>query len=235
MKVETIYPAFMGEVNKWGIGARCVFVRLSGCNLRCYKKTMGVLCDTPEALEMGSFKEELTVQQIVERVKATGIDLVCLTGGEPLLQKPMPLILELIQNNIRVAIETNGSVNIHSYTGHQNISIIVDYKSQSSGEGASFDVKNFAALTKNDFLKFVLYDDADYEEMLTVLTNVPKEVNVGVGLFWGSKISYQWLMARLLSDKLDVMLNMQAHKMCVLYDGVKDTTLFEGIKIPQEL
>ena len=63
IKVNTIYPAFAGEVNAHGIGVPCVFVRLAGCNLRCYFKTKGILCDTPEALEMKNGKDMLSLDR----------------------------------------------------------------------------------------------------------------------------------------------------------------------------
>ena len=74
LKVQTIYPAFMGEVNECGIGAPCVFIRLAGCNLRCYEKTRGCLCDTPEALAMTS-GEQMSVGDIVQVANQYGIEV----------------------------------------------------------------------------------------------------------------------------------------------------------------
>ena len=84
LMVNTIYPAFMGEVNLLGIGAPCTFVRLSGCNLRCYKNTMGTLCDTPEALELKCGNPMSVDEVIMQLDRYAERPIVCLTGGEPL-------------------------------------------------------------------------------------------------------------------------------------------------------
>src|SRR5687768_7019810 len=98
--INTIYPSFMGECNFRGIGAPVIFVRFQGCHLRCYKDTLGTLCDTPEALEGKSGGKLLTLEEVVEKITYVselmgGVRYLCFTGGDPLFQKPEPLI-ELI-------------------------------------------------------------------------------------------------------------------------------------------
>lgn len=211
----------MGEVNKFGIGAKCTFLRLAGCNIRCYKKTMFHLCDTPESLE-GTDGEPMEVDEIIAELKALGNNVICLTGGEPLIQKPFSLIQRLSEEHFYVVVETNGTVDITPYKGIQNVTFIVDYKAISTGESGLFRSANFSAIGPFDYLKFVIHDWADYTQMLEVYSQtkaVGLTLNFSAGLFWGSEIGYQELMARIIKDKLNISLNMQTHKMAVLYDA----------------
>ena len=91
LKVNTIYPAFMGECNVYGIGVPCTFVRLAGCNLRCYESTKGTLCDTPEALGY-SCGSDMSPSQILHKVISLGRKVICLTGGEPLTRDVTKLL-----------------------------------------------------------------------------------------------------------------------------------------------
>ena len=103
LKVNTIYPAYMGECNKYGIGVPCTFIRLNGCNLRCYLKKKGTTCDTPEALECDDGKR-MEVSSIIKSVRNIGNKVICLTGGEPLLQDCTKLLTELV-NFIKFVID----------------------------------------------------------------------------------------------------------------------------------
>lgn len=232
LNVNTIYPAFMGEVNKYGIGVPCTFVRLSGCNLRCYKKTKGILCDTPEAL--GKSGKSLSESEIVDKVTLYGNKVVCLTGGEPLIQDVGFLLRSLSNSGFHVVIETNGSVLIQNYRHIRNVSFIVDVKSKSSGESDKMHPVNYRVMDENDFVKFVIDTVEDYEEMKNWISqNSYFKGNIAVGLFWGSKMSYSDLMQSIHKDKLNVYLNMQTHKMSCLYDYYKDS--LDKITIPKEL
>lgn len=217
LKVTTIYPAFMGECNKFGIGARCVFVRLSGCNLRCYKSTLDCPCDTPEALSFSSGKS-MKVDEILSEIKKYNSKYICLTGGEPLCQDVSELLTVLSREFYSVIVETNGSVPIDKYRHFKNVSFVIDYKSRSTGEMQKMLTSNFQLMDRCDYLKFVLYDDMDYCEMCRIADNWGGRLNISVGLFWGSELSYADLMDRIIADKLRVQLNIQAHKMMMLYD-----------------
>lgn len=234
LKVQTIYPAFMGEVNECGIGAPCVFVRLAGCNLRCYEKTRGCLCDTPEALAMTS-GEQMSVGDIVQAVLPIGRNVVCLTGGEPLLQDVTELLTELTAWGNKVVVETNGSVSIKKYLNIPNVSFVVDVKASSTGEQEKMLESNYKLMRKCDFVKFVIDTDDDYKEMLkwVVSHGSSYKGNIGVGLFWGSKMPYQELMTRLHRDDVYAYLNMQNHKMACLYDREKDS--LSDLIIPKTL
>lgn len=236
LKVNTIYPAFMGEVNTHGIGVSCVFVRLAGCNLRCYFKTKGTLCDTPEALEMKGGKD-MSVSEIVNEVRRFDKKVVCLTGGEPLMQDVKELLTELSNRGYFVVVETNGSKSIAPYRHIRNVSFVVDVKSVSSGESERMLESNYWYLDKDDFLKFVIDTEEDYMEFKRWAFSHYVGCNIAVGTFWGSEISYSELMKKLneVSWKIPIYLNMQTHKMACLYDLYKNCTSFKDIFIPRDL
>ena len=237
LKVNTIYPAFMGEVNTHGIGVSCTFLRLAGCNLRCYYKTKGTLCDTPEALEMKGGKD-MSVSEIVYQVKCLGRKVVCLTGGEPLMQDVKELLTELINNGYYVVIETNGSKSIAPYRHIRNVSFVVDVKSASSGESERMLEENYALLNEKDFLKFVADTKVDVIEFERwVFSHNYLNCNVAIGTFWGSEISYGELIKELnrAAWNIPVYLNMQTHKMACLYDRYKDENEFGELFIPRDL
>lgn len=235
LSVNTIYPAFMGEVNTHGIGVSCTFIRLAGCNIRCYYKTKGILCDTPEALskDSGYF---MTTTHILEKVRRLGNRVICLTGGEPLMQDVTELLEALSNEGYYVVIETNGTKDISAYRHIRNVSFVVDVKSLSTGESSKMLESNYRLLDKADFIKFVVDTEDDFAEFEGwIATHDYLNCNVAVGTFWGSKISYQWLIKSLTEKYKNVYLNMQTHKMSCLYDDIKDTAEFEKLFIPKEL
>lgn len=233
LRINTIYPAFMGEVNPFGMGAKCVFVRLAGCNIRCYKKTFGTLCDTPEALEIGSGKV-MSEEEIVNEVKKYNVKLVCLTGGEPLLQKVGDLLGSFKDEGINVVIETNGSMKIEKYKEFDNVFIILDVKGPSTGENHRMLSENYKFMGKNDYFKFVIYDEKDYQFMKNFYKTLENKVSHRTaGLFWGSKMGYIELLNKVFEDNLDVDINMQIHKMAILYD--KNRSELSDLFIPRNL
>lgn len=233
--VNTIYPAFMGEVNTHGIGCPCTFVRLSGCNLRCYYKTKGYYCDTPEALTPKCGKLMSNIQ-IGVACHDLGNEVVCLTGGEPLIHDTKELIEELVDRGHKVVVETNGSVDISPFINIKNVSFVVDCKSPSSGYADKMMDTNYSFLGKDDFVKFVIDTEKDYQHFVEWINNHKYlKCHVAVGTFWGSKIGYQELIMCLREDKItNVYLNMQAHKMMCLYDSMEYYNL-NAIKIPKNL
>lgn len=234
LKVNKIYPAYMGEVNKFGIGYPCTFVRLAGCNMRCYHSTFGLLCDTPEALTGGSGKE-MSIDDVVKRVIecSFGNKLICLTGGEPLLQKEASFLIgRLSALGFHIVVETNGSQNISHLV--KNVSYVVDYKLRSTGETDKMLPAVWKNMTEDDYLKFVVYDLVDYTEMLKwVSEHKDFRGNIAAGLFWGSHLSYVDFSKRLHKDCPRAILNMQTHKMEVLYDKYKSVA--GNIFIPKDL
>lgn len=232
--VNTIYPAFMGEVNIHGIGVPCTFVRLAGCNLRCYLRTKGVTCDTPEALE-GKGGKKMSVSEIVNDVLRIGRKVVCLTGGEPLMQDCRDLLEELSNWGFYVVVETNGSKNIARYKDIPGVSFVVDCKSMSTGESEEMIISNYPYMDKDDVLKFVIDTEEDYNEMKRWVIAHGHDFKglIAVGMFWGSEMGYLELTKRLLEDDLQVHVNMQTHKMMCLYDNHRKDV--SKVKVPKDL
>jgi len=156
MFVTEIFKSIQGEGTR--AGRPCIFVRLTGCNLRC------TWCDTTYAFHGG---QKMSVEQVVERVEAlrgsaVGGPLVELTGGEPLLQQDIyPLAERLLAAGYVVLIETSGERFIGQLP--EAVIKIVDVKCPDSGEPETFDVRNLKELTNRDEVKFVVSSRRDYE------------------------------------------------------------------------
>lgn len=224
--VNAIYSTYQGEVNIKGIGAPVIFVRLQGCHLRCYKDTLGTLCDTPEALDKNFVKKLYSLEELLAEVQrisyeAGNIDLVCLSGGDPLYRnkEDINLLLNTLSNEgFIVSVETSGTLAISPYRHIRNVHWVLDYKTKSAGVNSPFILDNLYILDKQDIVKFVLYDEDDYLEFIKVFS---EEVNpfeyytVAVGCYWGGKLKTSKLVANLKRDGIlgMVHVNMQAHKL----------------------
>jgi 7-carboxy-7-deazaguanine synthase len=163
MFITEIFKSIQGEGTRAGLP--CIFVRLTGCNLRC------IWCDTAYAFHGG---KKMSVEEVLSRVdelagrtagahaSAAAVPLVELTGGEPLLQEEIyPLAEELLGRGYTVMIETSGERFVGKLP--EKVVKIVDVKCPDSGEPDSFDMSNLEALTENDEIKFVLSTRRDYE------------------------------------------------------------------------
>lgn len=165
MKNKLIVNEIFGSIDGEGIrtGELATFIRLAGCNLKCS------YCDTDYALD---FKdgEEMTIEEILDKVKQIGYRNITLTGGEPLIHRNVEeLIDELIKNNYNVNIETNGAVDITKYTS-KNVILTMDYKTNSSGMTKYMKTRNLAKLRGYDVLKFVC-SSKDFSEIKKILKN----------------------------------------------------------------
>jgi 7-carboxy-7-deazaguanine synthase len=153
MQITEIYRSIQGESSYAGVP--CIFVRLTGCNLRC------AWCDSTYTFTGG---RRMTLDQVLAAVQAAGpAPLVEITGGEPLLQERevVPLMCRLLDAGYTVLLETSGERPLAAVP--PAVVKIVDVKCPGSGEGESFRVDNLPALTPRDELKFVIADRTDYE------------------------------------------------------------------------
>ena len=154
MQITEIYKSLQGESTYAGLA--CVFVRLTGCNLRCS------WCDTEYSFYGG---QRLTAAQVRDEVQrlSPGGGLVEITGGEPMLQarELVPLMQDLLDRGYRVLLETSGERPLELVPA--GVVKIVDVKCPGSAEGGSFHLANLAALHTQDEVKFVISDRADYE------------------------------------------------------------------------
>jgi len=149
--VNEMFLSIQGESTYSGLP--CAFVRLTGCNLRCS------YCDSTYAFEEGT---PMSLESILDSVRETGMDLVALTGGEPLLQPRLPdLAAMLLEAGHTVLVESNGSLDI-SLLPEKSVCIL-DMKGPGSGMCGRMNSQNLDLLRPQDELKFVLCDRNDYE------------------------------------------------------------------------
>jgi 7-carboxy-7-deazaguanine synthase len=154
MWITEIYKSLQGESTYTGLS--CVFVRLTGCNLRC------TWCDSEYTFTGGRRMMQEEIFREVRRLSPDG-GLVEVTGGEPMLQERelLPFMQQLIDSGYRVLLETSGERPLARVPAQ--VVKIVDVKCPDSGEGGTFAPENLEALTLSDEVKFVLSSRADYE------------------------------------------------------------------------
>lgn len=155
-RVVEIFESINGEGMR--AGELAVFVRMQGCNLHCS------YCDTAWACEDGAPTKGMTEEEICQRILETGIKNVTLTGGEPLLQENIGLLLRRLseERTLRVEIETNGSVDTSPYRQMPHPPVFtLDYKLPGSGMEARMCLDNLESVTAQDTVKFVVSDDRD--------------------------------------------------------------------------
>ena len=220
MVITEIFKSIQGEGTRTGLP--CIFVRLTGCNLRC------TWCDTAYAFHGG---RKMSVEEILERVDDLAgrrtepdaqakVPLVELTGGEPLLQEEIyPLAKNLLANGYTVMVETSGERFIGNLP--EEVIKIVDVKCPDSGEPDTFEMRNLGELTENDEVKFVLSTRRDYEFARDFaerhgLTQRVKQVLFSP-VFEDPEGKWPGLEPRLLAewilgDGLPVRLGLQLHK-----------------------
>jgi len=201
LEVTEIYKSIQGESTY--MGRPCVFVSLTGCNLRC------VWCDTTHAFYDG---KSLSIEQIIDQVKSYSTNLVEITGGEPLLQKEVfPLMESLLKNKFQVMLETSGSLPIKNVPAE--VIKILDLKCPGSGEENKNLWENLNHLGSTDEIKFVIADRVDYEWSKKVLQDYKLDKKNPV-LFSPvfKKLKLKDLTEWILEDNLPVLLHTQLHK-----------------------
>lgn len=201
--VNELFTSIQGESTH--AGRPCYFIRLAGCHLRCS------WCDTAYAFHEGRV---LTIEDCVEGASRSGFGLVEVTGGEPLLQKAVYVLLaELCDRGFEVLLETSGSLPIDRVD--PRVRRIVDWKCPGSGMSDRNHPPVIAQLKGGDELKFVLKDRADYEwakDWLHVnCARLPREVPVLFSPVFG-ELPPATLASWIIEDRLQVRLNLQLHK-----------------------
>jgi 7-carboxy-7-deazaguanine synthase len=218
MQITEIYKSLQGESTYAGLP--CVFVRLTGCNLRCS------WCDTEYSFYGG---KKMTPEQVfdeVEDLSPTG-GLVEITGGEPMLQERelVPLMQRLVDSGYKVLLETSGERELDRVPSA--VVKIVDVKCPGSDEGDSFRPENLETLTSQDEVKFVISDRADYEfardftrrHNLSALVNAVlfspafRKDAAGARNASNCLLDPQQLAEWILEDNLQVRLGLQIHKL----------------------
>ena len=207
IRIHEIYESIQGESTFAGLP--CTFVRLSRCNLRCR------WCDTPQAFEGGT---QLSRAEALDTALSFGTPLVELTGGEPLLQPgAIPLLQELCDAGRTVLLETSGERDISQVD--PRVHRIMDLKAPGSDESHRNRWENIEYLTKQDEVKVVLSDRADYDWAKGVIEehDLASRVNaVLLSCVWG-ELDPKDLVRWVLEDRLPVRVQLQMHK--VIWDA----------------
>ncbi|MFO7932293.1 MAG: radical SAM protein [Thermodesulfobacteriota bacterium] len=207
--VNEIFISIQGE--SLYAGRPCVFVRLTGCNLRCS------YCDTDYAWSGG---RDMDIEEIVSEVQAFRFPLVEITGGEPLLQKNTPeLVRRLLDGQMEVMMETNGTFPIDLVS--EKCIKIMDIKCPASGQSHKTDFENINRLGASDQVKFVVCDRGDYEFARDIINRSLKAgsaaavlISPAAGMVEPAKVA-GWI----IEDRLDARLQLQLHK--ILWPGAE--------------
>ena len=195
-------------------GELAVFIRFQGCNLRCS------YCDTKYSWDEESINnvEILSAEEIYDYIKSTKVKNVTLTGGEPLIQKNISSLLELLNNDkdLVVHIETNGSINIKEFKDkYKNIIFILDYKSPSSNMMKQMDKENFDLIDKKDMYKFVIGSKEDINKALEIikLYKLQNKCLVYFSPVFDSSLTMEEIVDFMKENNLNnVRLQVQLHK-----------------------
>jgi len=187
-------------------GSPCTFIRLAGCPLSCN------YCDTPQAIPLDS-GSSLSISDIMERVQQLAHPLVLVTGGEPLAQRNISILLKaLVDEGFKTQLETAGAHDIASVP--DDVSIIMDIKTPDSGEAGRNRWSNIEHLQNNDEIKMVINGQSDYEwAKKTISEKGLAELHIPI-LFSPSwhHLKAATLVEWILRDHLPVRLQIQQHK-----------------------
>lgn len=201
LRMSEVYASIQGESTH--VGKPCVFVRLTGCNLRCS------WCDSEFTFTGGAMRR---LDDIVEEATAFGIHTIEVTGGEPLVQRNAPeLMRRLLDRGHEVLLETSGSVTIANVP--DGVHIIMDLKAPDSGEVEANMWENLSHLDQADEVKIVIASRADYEWARDTVRerSIDQICPVMFSPAWG-EIVLADLAAWIVEDRLNVRMQVQLHK-----------------------
>jgi len=202
LKVSEIFLSLQGESSR--VGLPTVFVRLTGCPLRCR------WCDTTYAFTGG---QAMSMSQVLAEVEAYGVRQVCVTGGEPLAQSAcQPLLAALCAAGYAVSLETSGAIDIAGVD--PRVARVVDLKAPGSGESERNFWPNIERLVASDEVKFVLKDRADYEWARQLIADQRLTERCPI-LFSpvADELPAATLADWIVADRLPVRLQVQLHKL----------------------
>lgn len=202
LRITEIFYSLQGEART--VGKPTVFVRLTGCPLRC------VYCDTAYAFTGGTI---FSIDEVLTTVASWSPEYVCVTGGEPLAQKECwPLLTRLCDAGYQVSLETSGAIDVDGVD--QRVSKVLDLKTPASGELHRNIYANLDKLTPHDQVKFVICDESDYGWARDRLREYRLETKVSEVLFSPSHetLPPAQLAEWILRDRLPVRMQIQLHK-----------------------
>ncbi len=203
LRITEIFQSLQGESRTLGLPT--VFVRLTGCPLRCG------YCDSEYAFFGGS---RLQLEDIVTQVEAYSPRFVCVTGGEPLAQPNcLPLLAALCDRGYEVSLETSGALSLEGVDAR--VVNVMDLKTPASGEAQRNRYENIALLGHKDQIKFVICDRRDYEWARFKMAEYKLDKRVGDVLFSPAfeQLPPRQLADWILEDNLPVRFQLQLHKL----------------------
>ena len=201
IKINEIFFSIQGESSYAGFPT--VFIRTTGCNLRCG------YCDTTYAYYEG---QAMSQAEIIAEVKKHPTKFVCVTGGEPLVQKEvLPLMQELCDLGYKVSLETSGSIDCAAVDAR--VKKIIDVKTPASGEVKSFALANLQFRDVNTEFKFVICSEEDFywSENFARENGLFENSNVFYSPSFG-QVDEKWLAKKILSENSSARLQLQLHK-----------------------
>ena len=200
LNINEIFYSLQGEARE--VGLPTVFVRLTGCPLRC------TYCDTEYAFKGNN---PLTIDEILTEVKKYNTSYVCVTGGEPLAQINCHVLLDaLIKDDYKVSLETSGSIDIADV--NPSVSIVMDVKTPSSEESKQNKYDNIDKLKTKDQLKFVIGSKEDFDWSVDILNKYPTLAGVLFSPVF-DEITPTQLADWILDKQLNVRMQVQMHKL----------------------
>lgn len=222
--ISEIFGSIEGEGKR--TGELTTFIRFYGCNLRCS------WCDSSYSYTNNDYTK-MTLQEIITKVKEIGYRNITITGGEPLIQQDIQILINtLCSDKYYVNIETNGSVDISTFrfVGYNNLFFTMDYKCPSSNMNSHMLLQNYKALNKNDVVKFVVADTQDLDKAyafikdLKYMYNMANTQEVEYPLFYISpvfnKIELKDIVQYMKDKNMEgVRLQVQLHK--IIWDPDK--------------
>ena len=201
IKINEIYLSVQGESTHTGLP--CIFIRLTGCNLRCS------WCDTVYAFHEG---KDMSIDEILQKVANFGIHLVEITGGEPLMQDNVYILMRrLIEKGYKVMLETGGSISLERVP--KDVIKIMDLKCPGSGEQEKNNLDNLKLLAPHDEVKFVILDRKDYEWSRDIIKKykINETAHILISPVF-DKLELKEMVKWILEDRLPVRLQTQLHK-----------------------
>ena len=201
LRITEIFHSLQGESAT--VGLPTVFVRLTGCPLRCQ------YCDTAYAFNGGDI---MTIDSIIERITSFGCQYICVTGGEPLAQRGcIRLLQRLCDAGYSVSLETSGARDIAEVD--QRVMIVMDLKTPDSGECERNLLSNIPYLKPSDQIKFVLCSREDYQWACRIITEnqLTERAHILFSPSWG-QLEPRLLAEWILHDRLAVRFQLQLHK-----------------------
>ena len=200
LNINEIFYSLQGEARE--VGLPTVFVRLTGCPLRC------TYCDTEYAFKGNNM---LGIDQILAEIKQYNTRYVCVTGGEPLAQIDCHVLLDaLIKDDYQVSLETSGSIDIGAV--NPGVSVVMDVKTPSSNESKHNKYDNIAKLKVKDQLKFVIGSKEDFDWSVETMNQYPTEAGVLFSPIFEAVTPIQ-LADWILDNQLNVRMQVQMHKL----------------------